>query len=498
MSGQPLVVVGDTLLDVDLDATVDRLCPDAPVPVADVRAERMRPGGAGLAAILAARSGHAVVLVTALGDDEAAYRLAAMLEREVEVVRLPLRGSTPCKTRVRSKGRLLVRLDAGGGVAGAYPLTSPAVTALRRADTVVVADYGGGLTRNDSLRRELRRLSCQVPVVWDPHPRGPAPVPDLTLLTPNAHEAGIFAAGSLATSVSDSPRSRAPCPPPQPGLTPPSSATGNGAGDDRCRTAAALRRLWRSEAVAVTMGAAGAAFAGPNGQSHAGVSRIPPPGAVRVPAAADSCGAGDSFAVAAAGALTRGACLWDAARTAVEEATRFVAAGGASALSVTGPWPPALVRAQQPSNAFDLADSVRRRGGRLVAAGGCFDLLHPGHVALLRQARTLGDALVVCLNSDESVRRRKGPDRPVRTEAERAQMLAALECVDAVAVFGEDTPALLLDRLRPAVWVKGSDYDDTTMPEAETVRRYGGEVVLVPRVAGHSTTRLVPDAGRAP
>jgi rfaE bifunctional protein nucleotidyltransferase chain/domain len=140
---------------------------------------------------------------------------------------------------------------------------------------------------------------------------------------------------------------------------------------------------------------------------------------------------------------------------------------------------------------FALADRIRRSGGRLVATGGCFDLLHRGHIELLSQARALGDALVVCLNSDDSVRRAKGPTRPLVAQDDRARVLEALGCVDGVQVFDEDTPAELLSRLRPDVWVKGADYADRPLPERDTVERFGGRVVLLPVVNGYSTTRLV-------
>jgi rfaE bifunctional protein nucleotidyltransferase chain/domain len=141
---------------------------------------------------------------------------------------------------------------------------------------------------------------------------------------------------------------------------------------------------------------------------------------------------------------------------------------------------------------------LRRRGGRLVATGGCFDLLHPGHLSLLRQARALGDALVVCVNSDESVRRRKGPGRPIVPAADRIALLEALEPVDAVIMFEEDTPAVLLDTVRPDVWVKGGDYTVEDLPEAPVVRRHGGQVVIVSLVAGYSTSRLVSAAQTVP
>ncbi|MFD0889259.1 D-glycero-beta-D-manno-heptose 1-phosphate adenylyltransferase, partial [Streptosporangium algeriense] len=134
---------------------------------------------------------------------------------------------------------------------------------------------------------------------------------------------------------------------------------------------------------------------------------------------------------------------------------------------------------------------VRTSGGRLVATGGCFDLLHAGHVSLLRRARALGDALVVCVNSDASVRRLKGPGRPVIVQQDRVEVLRALECVDAVVVFDEDTPSELIERLRPEVWVKGGDYTEADLSEADTVRRCGGDVVILPTVPGYSTTGLI-------
>jgi rfaE bifunctional protein nucleotidyltransferase chain/domain len=141
-----------------------------------------------------------------------------------------------------------------------------------------------------------------------------------------------------------------------------------------------------------------------------------------------------------------------------------------------------------------LADRIRRTGGRLVATGGCFDLLHRGHVSLLEQARALGDALIVCLNSDSSIRRAKGASRPVVGQDDRARVLHALAAVDGVAIFDEETPAGLLARLQPDIWVKGTDYANRPMPEADIVRQFGGQIVLVPVVPGYSTSRLVDSA----
>ncbi|MDP9399355.1 MAG: D-glycero-beta-D-manno-heptose 1-phosphate adenylyltransferase, partial [Actinomycetota bacterium] len=137
---------------------------------------------------------------------------------------------------------------------------------------------------------------------------------------------------------------------------------------------------------------------------------------------------------------------------------------------------------------------VRAAGGTVVATGGCFDLLHAGHVATLRAARALGQCLVVCLNSDASVRRLKGPERPLQRQEDRARVLEALECVDAVVVFDEDTPEALLDALRPDVWAKGGDYAGVELPESRLLQSWGGQAVVLPYLDGRSTTSLVAAA----
>jgi rfaE bifunctional protein nucleotidyltransferase chain/domain len=200
----------------------------------------------------------------------------------------------------------------------------------------------------------------------------------------------------------------------------------------------------------------------------------------------DPCGAGDRFASYAACALADGASLTDAVLGAVAAASRFVAAGGAVALDAEVP--------ASETDPVDLAHAVRASGGTVVATGGCFDLLHPGHIRTLEAARSLGDCLVVCLNSDASVARLKGPGRPVLGVEDRAAVLRALRCVDGVLVFDEDTPGAALERLRPDVWAKGADYAELELPEAAVLSRWGGEVVLLPFVDGKSTTRIIEEA----
>ncbi|MBV8541380.1 MAG: D-glycero-beta-D-manno-heptose 1-phosphate adenylyltransferase [Pseudonocardiales bacterium] len=461
MTGSRLVVLGDSLLDSDVEGTVDRLCPDAPVPVVDVREQRWRPGGAGLAALLAARAGHDVLLVTALGVDPAARLLADLLAAHVEVVRMPLRGATVCKTRIRAAGRSLLRVDAGDGRAAGAPGRDGFTDVLCRAEAVLVCDYGRDVTADPTVREALVGLVRRVPVVWDPHPRGAPPVPGCRLVTPNETEA-----------VSSLPR--------------PAEARSTSTPAVGLAAAAALRARWRCDAVAITLGARGAALA-----TAQGCSAVPVP-EIEIPPDCDPCGAGDAFAAAVTGALLVTSSVRAAVAAAVHAASRFVADGGAASVSSPPTGSPPTGWAQSLGvSAVEVVARLRHRGGRLVATGGCFDLLHPGHLSLLRQARALGDALVVCVNSDESVRRRKGPGRPIVPAADRIALLKALEPVDAVIMFDEDTPTALLETLRPDLWVKGGDYTMDELPEASMVHRHGGQVVIIPLLGGYSTSRLV-------
>lgn len=490
MKGGPLIVVGDALLDVDVEGTAARLSPDAPVPVVDCRQERHRAGGAGLAAVLAAElAGPGVILVTALGDDSSGRRLRDILGRHVEVLPMTLHGGTPCKVRVRASGQSLVRLDAGDGRAAPDRLSRPIERALQRAGAILVSDYGRGVTAHPGLATRLRRLPRGIPVVWDPHPAGERPVAGARLVTPNRAEARRFAA-ALAPER-PWPIGPGPAGPEFDGHPDGTTAVSSIAGPSR--DARRLALAWGA-AVAVTMGESGALLS--VGEA---VPMVVPAPLLEASAAADSCGAGDCFAAAAAHVLRAGGMLTEAVTEAVRCASAFVSRGGAATSpSVTIPAPAGGPPPQRPpaGQAWDMVAAVRAGGGRIVATGGCFDLLHAGHVEMLREARRLGDCLVVCLNSDSSVRALKGPGRPLVAEQDRARVLAALESVDAVVIFDQPTPTVLLERLRPDVWVKGSDYTGAELAEAEVVRQYGGEVALLPYISRHSTSRLVAAAGQ--
>jgi D-beta-D-heptose 7-phosphate kinase / D-beta-D-heptose 1-phosphate adenosyltransferase len=455
----PLVVIGDALLDRDVEGAVERLSPDAPVPVVDESASVARPGGAGLAAALAAADGREVTLITALAEDNAGRELAVLLRAAgVELIDLGLDGPTPEKVRFLCDGRPLLRLDRGGREpvpVRRWPAGARA--AVEWAAGVLVSDYGRGVTSVHALRQTLRDATARVPVVWDPHPRGTTPVPGACMAVPNAAELDRLVPEPRAHTVTA-----------------------------LVARAAELRGRWLVEHVCVTRGADGALMVGPAGSPLA----VP----VEPVRGGDPCGAGDRFASAVAGALADGASAEEAAAAAAVAATALVAAGGAGrALTARRMWEP------EPSTEtpFDICRRVRAAGGTVVATGGCFDLLHPGHIATLQAARLLGDCLVVLINSDESVRRLKGLGRPLVRQEDRAAVVAALRCVDSVLVFDEDTPGTVLERLRPDVWAKGGDYAAAELPEAAVVERAGGRSVVLPYVNGRSTTRLIEEAAQS-
>jgi rfaE bifunctional protein kinase chain/domain len=281
-----VLVVGDALLDVDVAGRVERTTPDAGLPVLDVTDEVERPGGAALAAALLAESGVPVTFVTALCADDAGRRLHTLISRAVDVVVGPGEGGTVVKTRLAG----LARVDRGDGRPA--PDFGAAVDARLRAalpdvGAVLVSDYGRGIAADPAVRAALAAaVRAGVPVVWDPHPRGPAPVPGVTVATPNLAEARAVAAGGGPDQVGR-----------------------------------AVLRSWSAEAVAVTCGAQGAVLVPAVG---AAVSVAAP----RV-SGGDPCGAGDAFAGGLAAALADGLGCADAVRHAVRHAAGFVGRGGA-------------------------------------------------------------------------------------------------------------------------------------------------------------------------
>jgi rfaE bifunctional protein nucleotidyltransferase chain/domain/rfaE bifunctional protein kinase chain/domain len=486
-----VLVVGDAILDTWLSGVAQRVSREAPVPVVDVTARRRLPGGAANTAANLAALGAATRLVGVVGDDAEGAELRRELDRcRVDTAEL-LVGSgwaTVTKQRVCSGDTVLARWDRRGpgrmSDRDAASLAAAVERALPAADAVLVCDYGAGGVP-DQVVELLRRCRDRIGLlVVDAHrPLRWAPArPDV--VTPNAAEAaGVLEQPLPADRVAFLVGERARL-------------------VERCAAASVVVTLDRDGAVLVPADPA---------VDVRHVSTVPAP-------ESRACGAGDVFAATLTAALAcrveLGAALrlaQAAAETAIASATEE--AGTARADTARGDTArrdtarigtvrvdaAALVarlapRRPAPLSASELVDAVaehRAEGRRIVFTNGCFDVLHRGHVAYLEQARQLGDVLVVALNSDASVARLKGPDRPVNPAADRASVLSALRCVDHVVVFEEDTPIRLLELVRPEVYAKGGDYTPQMLPETPVVRRLGGEVRVLDYLSDHSTTAIV-------
>jgi D-beta-D-heptose 7-phosphate kinase / D-beta-D-heptose 1-phosphate adenosyltransferase len=520
LTGLEVVVLGDPVLDAWLDGSASRLCREGPVPVVEVAGTRVAPGGAANAAANLAALGARVRLVGPVGDDADAAALRGVLaEHGVDtsgLVAVPGR-PTPAKRRLVADGQLVARFDATPG-----PLAPPAAAAVAVAlaerlpgcARLLVSDYGLGAAAGpvrDAVVRARDRLEL---LVVDAHELAPWAPARPTAVTPNADETrrllagrppaapaaagpaaalGPVAAGPAeAGAASGGPvgAGTAAGPAGAPGGAGPDRTGGRGAAAFAVANAAALLRASGAAIVAATADEEGAVLLRPDRPPHR--VRVRPAPESRTTGAGDTLTAALTLALAAgldpAGALEV-AC---AAAGCVVRRPGTVVCDSADLARCLGDTRPAGV--VDDAELAALVARYRRAGLRIVFTNGCFDLLHTGHLGYLEEARRLGDVLVVGLNSDASVRRLKGPDRPVTGEADRAVLLAALPAVDHVVVFGEDSPVRLIELVRPDVYVKGGDYTAAMLAETPVVERLGGTVRTVgyqAHSARRSSTRII-------
>jgi D-beta-D-heptose 7-phosphate kinase / D-beta-D-heptose 1-phosphate adenosyltransferase len=463
--GRRIAVLGDALLDCWLEGTAQRLCREAPVPVVDLDDRSYACGGAANTAANLAGLGAHPVLVTALGRDQAGEQLRERtVAAGVELRAVPVPGRrTLVKSRVVADEQVAVRYDEGDS----GPLPGPAEDELcatmsalltEPIDAVVVCDYEAGvLGLRISKWLVAHRGSLPLLVVDSHQPVRWAPAePDL--VTPSYVE---------AQRVVPAPDE----------VDRPAWATRNGA---------ALRKSLRAGTVAVTLDTDGAVVLSGDETPYRTYTQPAP--------ARRASGAGDSYVAGFTLALLAGSPPQLAAEVAQLAATAATRLPGTAICDLAALGAAADAAEQRVVVAEALARKVaehRRHGRRIVFTNGCFDVLHRGHVGYLNQAKRLGDVLVVAVNSDESVRRLKGPDRPVNPEADRVAVLAALSCVDHVVLFDADSPTALLEAVRPDVYVKGGDYRPDLIPEAPLVHRLGGEVRVLDYLYDRSTTKII-------
>ncbi len=457
-------VVGDLMLDEYVMGAVDRISPEAPVPVVRVRDTEYRLGGAANVARQAAMLGAKVSLAGIVGADAAGEQLLRLCAASGidtrAVAEVPGRATTR-KLRILGHSQQLLRLDWESAAPCPVQSTLRMVSKLAeepRPDAIVLSDYAKGVLTPDTIAAVMP-LKGAIPVVVDPKHRDLARYRGATTITPNLRELEAAAGGPLDA-------------------------------DDPEAIASVARRLAEEaglDAMVVTLGDRGMLLV-PVGGPH-----------IAVPATKrevyDVTGAGDTAIAVLAVSLGAQAPLLSAVQIANAAAGVSVGQVGAVAVEPSSIRNALTARPEGkvlPRDALAArAASWRMAGKRIVFTNGCFDLLHSGHLSLLESAAKLGDVLVLAINSDESVRRLKGAERPLVPQAERAALLAALSFVDAVTIFEEDTPLETLKAVRPHVLVKGADYRPDQIVGRELIESNGGRVAVVPLVPEKSTSALV-------
>jgi D-beta-D-heptose 7-phosphate kinase/D-beta-D-heptose 1-phosphate adenosyltransferase len=464
-----VLVLGDVMLDRFVYGSVERTSPEAPVPVMALERTSNIPGGAANVARNVAALGSRAVLIGVVGDDEPAAELRRQLAG-VAALRMQLLTDasrpTTIKTRYVADRQQVLRADVELAAPLAEPLAAAVLTefsaALAEADIVILSDYGKGvLSESVTARAIAAATAAGKPVLVDPKSRSLLKYKGATVLTPNKLEL--------------------------------QSACGHDCSSDAQVVAAARHILAQGicRTVVATRGKEGMSIIEAAG------------GALHIRTVAsevyDVTGAGDTAVAAMAVGLASGADISHVARLA------NVAAGIVVGKYGTATATPDEILARLSSvqdsgvahsnftleRAQLLVTRWRTLGLRVAFTNGCFDVLHPGHVSLLNQAKHRADRLIVGLNSDKSVRRLKGPARPVQDAGARAMVLNSLKAVDAVVIFEEDTPLALITALEPDVLVKGADYTVETVVGADLVLRRGGQVVLADLVPSYSTTETI-------
>ncbi|MEE2661500.1 MAG: D-glycero-beta-D-manno-heptose-7-phosphate kinase [Pseudomonadota bacterium] len=466
--GTRIVCLGDVMLDRFIYGKVNRISPEAPIPVCRVEDETAMLGGAGNVARNLSALGASVEFISVVGDDPVGDNVKSLLQSysdmQSDIVTVPERITTS-KTRYVAEGQQLMRADREITTEISDEiidnLCSSVERALQENDVLIISDYGKGVV-TDRLVSQVISLSkaAHRPVIVDPKSRILERYSGATIITPNLKE---FGEAVGATVFSDK------------------------------EIASSARELLESvqiQSILVTRGARGMSLILMEQDHHF---------ASRAREVFDVSGAGDTVVAALAVGIAAGAPIVSATQLANMAAGIVVGKTGTAVVGIEDliaeitdvsglGW---LGAATDESSALSVIQKWQKHGKKVGFTNGCFDLLHPGHISLLSQARANCDRLVVGLNSDGSVKRLKGYDRPMQDENARASILSCLETVDLVLIFNEDTPLRLIERIKPDVLVKGADYTVEKVVGADLVRSYGGEVLLAEIVPGFSTTDMI-------
>lgn len=469
-----VTVIGDAMLDHYIMGKAERISPEAPVPVVNRQSSWLVPGGAANVARGLARLGCKSRLVCFADNDQTGLSLRQKVAAEgIEAIFVPGRNRpTISKTRIMAGGQQLLRLDEETIAPPLLPekvaLSHALEKLLEKSNALILSDYGKGVLLPDASGNSLCQFAISlaqkagIPVLVDPKGSDWSKYAGASCVTPNVPEFQQICAAALGSKAKDS-----------------------GAWE---RLAAQLCEKFSLQRILLTRGADGMIL------YEKGQAPLKIPTTARE--VADVSGAGDTVIATLAACIATGGAWGDSAAIANKAAGIAVGKIGTAPVEIYE-LNNALLKNDEKSCVFSekaLLETIakwRRDGNRIVFTNGCFDLLHPGHVALLRESASLGDKLVVALNSDASVARLKGSDRPIQSEQNRARVLSALADVTAVVIFEEDTPERLIHAIRPDVLVKGGDYKIENVVGADFVKSYGGKTHLVKLVEGQSTSALV-------
>ena len=471
-----MLVVGDVMLDRFVSGSVNRISPEAPVPVLKIEHACSMLGGAGNVIRNLAALGAMPRFVGVIGDDREGEEVRTLMAEAVgqDHHHLVVEAGRPTTTKTRyvAGGHQLLRVDceiaAPLSPASALALMAATEEALKHADVLVLSDYAKGVLAPSivaSLIQAAQRFACRV--IADPKSRHFDVYRGVSVITPNR---GELAAATGLSARTDTEIERA------------------------CKQVLASCDI---AAILATRSEEGMSLATREG----GVWHLP----AHAREVYDVSGAGDTVVAVLSAALSAGTDLLEAAHLANLAAGIVVGKVGTAVVR-----PDELIHAVREERWIETENKIaslqivveqvaawRRAGLRIGFTNGCFDLLHPGHLSLLRQARAACDRLVVGLNSDASIMRLKGEGRPVQPELARAALLASLADVDRVVIFVEDTPISLIDAIRPDLLVKGADYSRDAVVGGDIVERYGGKILLANLIPGHSTTATIRRVGGA-
>jgi D-beta-D-heptose 7-phosphate kinase/D-beta-D-heptose 1-phosphate adenosyltransferase len=466
-----ILVVGDIMLDRYLWGDVQRISPEAPVPVFHIKKRSEVCGGAGNVVSNLAGLGCSVDVIGVCGNDIAGHNLNALLNKDKvrkEILKDTER-PTVTKTRIISSGQQLLRLDEEEGIPLNADMKKKFLNLVKNSvpqcDAVILSDYGKGILQTSVVAQFIIQLAKEnsVPVFVDPKGRDWERYKGATCVTPNIKELEIVYGDKI---------------------------------NDKEKLIEAMQMIinqFNLTWLLVTRGSLGMCLLSKNKKP------------TFIPALArevyDVSGAGDTVISTLSLGVASGLDFPDAASLANVAAGIVVGKVGTQPINLfelkasvgingnisIGKY---LNKIASLSDAKLQVDAWQAQGDTIVFTNGCFDLLHPGHIHLLNQAKDLGDRLIVGLNSDDSVRRLKGPSRPILNEKDRASLLGSLDCVNVVCIFDEDAPNVLIKALKPDILVKGADYRPEEVVGREIVESYGGKIKLISTLEGYSTTNI--------